>query len=404
MSVTDNFFSETKQAQSELKHAILRRYLATFAGATGATSPNNRVGYLDGYAGPGEYLGAGSGIKREGSPRIALDIAAEQQKVPRKLETIFIEKNPQYFQQLEQLASSAPTKATAIQGDVRDKVEVALRAFEGIPALVFLDPFGKSVGIDLVQQVILQRSADAPTELLLNFSLQAVRRMGARLWETTESASRSTTLDSMDNWLGGHWWRQYFLDPELEGDPARADKAAMSVAHEYARRVSAATGCGAFCVEIRRKPAQKALFLLMLFFPRKLAAFKYNEAVSMALEKWRDAMWDLDIQEAEAEGDRAAASELRTLKKASAHQFDLDAVADIRAAIRQELNYTVSLSVNRDFRRIFGAAAGLGREKHLRAAWDELAKEGVVAERDKRLRKLDRAEIKRPPARFGDTF
>lgn len=404
MSATDNFFSETKQAQSELKHAILRRYLSTFAGATGATSPNNRVGYLDGYAGPGEYVSAGSGIKREGSPRIALDIAADQQKVPRNLETIFIEKNSQHFHQLEQLTSNATTRSLAIHGDVRDKIESALQSFDGIPALVFLDPFGKSVGIDLVQQVILQRSSDVPTELLLNFSLQAVRRMGARLWETAESPSRTTTLDSMDRWLGGDWWRECFLDPELEGDAERADKAAMNVAHEYVRRICAATRCGAFCVEIRRKPGQKALFLLMLFFPRSLAAFKYNEAVSMALDKWRDAMWDLDIQEAEAQGDHPAASELRSLKQAAAYQFDLDAVADIKASIRKGLTESASLSVNRDFGRIFGAAAGLGREKHLRKAWDELAKEGVVAERDKSLKKLDRAEIKRPPARFGVKF
>lgn len=404
MSVTDRFFSETKQAQAELKHAILRRYLATFAGATGATSLDHRVGYLDGYAGPGEYVSEGSGIRREGSPRIALDIAADQLRVPRNLEAIFIEKDAQHFQQLEQLTSSAPTKATAIRGDVRDELESALQQFDGIPALVFLDPFGQSVGIDLVQQVILQRSPDVPTELLLNFSLQAVRRMGARLWETTESAGRTTTLESMDSWLGGDWWRQHFLDPDLEDDAERADKAAMNVAHEYVRRICAATGCGAFCVEIRRKPRQKPLFLLMLFFPRSLAAFKYNEAVSIALSKWREAMWDLDIQEAEADGDRAAASELRTVKEAAARQFDHDAVEDIKAAIRAALMESESLAVHKDFRRIFGKAAGLGREMHLRKAWDELAKEGIVAERDKKLKKLDRAEIKRPPSRFGGSF
>lgn len=404
MSVTDRFFSETKQAQSELKHAILRRYLATFAGATGATSTDNRVGYLDGYAGPGEYLSEGSGIRREGSPRIALAIADDQRKVPRNLETVFIEKEPEHFRQLKALTSAATTKAVAIQGDVRDELAPALERFDGLPVLVFLDPFGQSVGIDLVEEVILNRSADHPTELLLNFSLQAVRRMGARLWETNESGSRSTTLESMNRWLGGDWWRSYFLDPDLDGDPERADKAAMNVAHEYARRICSATRCGAFCIEIRRKPRQKPLFLLMLFFPRSIAAFKYNEAVSLALGEWREAMWDLDIQQAEAEGDNPYAAEIRAAKAADARQFDMDAISDIKVAIRAALQDSPSVTVNRDFSRIFGAAVGLGREKHLRKAWDELAAEGVVAERDKKLRKLDRAEIKRPPARFGASF
>lgn len=54
MSRTSEFFKRSKAAQATLKHAILRQYLATFTTATGTKSPDHRVGYIDGYAGPGE--------------------------------------------------------------------------------------------------------------------------------------------------------------------------------------------------------------------------------------------------------------------------------------------------------------------------------------------------------------
>ncbi len=55
MNNNTNFFAEEKDPAAILKHGVLKRYLSKFAGATSSTSPGRRVGFLDGYAGEGEY-------------------------------------------------------------------------------------------------------------------------------------------------------------------------------------------------------------------------------------------------------------------------------------------------------------------------------------------------------------
>lgn len=397
MPANDRFFEESKQAQSELKHAILRRYLAKFAGATGTYSPGNRVGYLDGYAGPGVHQTA-SGVVRPGSPSIALKIAADHAALNRHLECVFIEKKTTYFGSLNAVAAAATTRARAIHGDVSTNIHDAMQDFAGLPALVFLDPFGAAIDRKLTVDAVLQRPGSQPTELLLNFSMQTLRRAGARIWEADNAQGRAKTLERLDSWLGGDWWRQHFL-AEMRADEDAADRASHEVATEYARRLCDETGCQGFGVPMRRRAGHKALFILFLIYPRKIATFAFNEAVSLAQEEWRAAMWSLDIEEAEACDEaaphvgRSYASEMREAQKADAVQFNHDAISDIKKAITDALANTPTLSVANECPKIFGEAIGAGREKHLRAAWKELASEGITCGPPKGG--LDRAFITR---------
>jgi hypothetical protein len=48
-------FFESRKAAAVLKHGILSRYPVIFASKTGKDVENNRVVFLDGYAGRGEY-------------------------------------------------------------------------------------------------------------------------------------------------------------------------------------------------------------------------------------------------------------------------------------------------------------------------------------------------------------
>lgn len=107
-----------------------------------------------------------------------------------------------------------------------------------MPLLVFIDPFGSGPDVDSTVETILKRQGATATELLVNFSLQAVRRMGARLWEPEGAQGRAKTLDRMDEWLGGDWWRQCFLSEEVNALPKsdRAHEAAVRVASDYRRR------------------------------------------------------------------------------------------------------------------------------------------------------------------------
>ena len=52
MTRNEDFF-RSPQGAATMKHAILKGYLPVFAGATGSTSIDNRVAYVDAFAGPG---------------------------------------------------------------------------------------------------------------------------------------------------------------------------------------------------------------------------------------------------------------------------------------------------------------------------------------------------------------
>lgn len=380
MPASDGFFKDSKQPQTILKHAILRRYLATFSGATGTNSPGHRVGFLDGYAGPGAYANGTAG-----SPAIALKIAADQLRANRHLECIFVEKDPSSFATLETLVKAATTPALALKGDVASHLGPALQQFRELPALVFLDPYGTSLDRDQTIEQVLNRGGDQPTELLLNFSLQTVRRAGPLVKKPVGYPARAATLETMNRWLGGDWWQPYFLDPSLDGNPDSADVAANRVAEEYALRVVKSTGCSVFGVAMRRQAGHKALFNLMLFHPRRLAAFRYNEAVSLAQDEWREVMFGRDVENAEKEDAESyqlgtsRADEIRMLADLDKVQTKADAVADIKAAIASTLEKQSSVSVEKEFGKVFGDAVGVGRQLHLRQALKELAKEGVAA-------------------------
>ncbi|MES1169431.1 MAG: three-Cys-motif partner protein TcmP, partial [Leifsonia sp.] len=146
MNNNANFFTEEKGPAAVLKHGVLRRYLATFAGAVGSTSPGHRVGYLDGYAGEGEYANPVTGVTSEGSPRIALKIAEDLTNTPREVHAVFVEKEKPAFESLQAIVTgSGNPHATALHGDVAGHLAAALQTFDDMPALVFLDPFGSAL-------------------------------------------------------------------------------------------------------------------------------------------------------------------------------------------------------------------------------------------------------------------
>lgn len=384
MVSNSSFFNENKKAQALLKHEILRGYLAKFAGATASTSVGNRVGYLDGYAGPGHYTHVSTGKIHDGSPQIAMTIAADLLTAGRNLECIFVERDAALFSKLEATVTVATTPVTAIHGDVKDHLSAALTQFAGIPVLVFLDPFGTALDNELTVDAIMNRAGDAPTELLLNFSVDALRRIGGRLGEPVGAEGREKTLDRVDSWLGGDWWRDCFLQAGVGQGANSADISAHAVAREYTKRVNKNGNCASFAVPIRRNMRQKPLFLLTLFFPRFLAAYEYNQVVSLALKKWREALNAEDIDDAHVEDLRdprvgwSRVQELQEAFKLEAIQFELDTVSTIKESIRSTLETQSTITVGKELVKVYGDALGSGRETHIRTAWKQLAAENVT--------------------------
>jgi three-Cys-motif partner protein len=376
------FFREVRQSAAILKHGVFRRYLGTFAGMMGAYSHLHQVGFIDGYAGSGVYCDP-SGAEHPGSPKIALDVAAGLRD--RTLVPTFIERGVEQFRSLASVVEkSANPAAIAVRGDVTNQLGPALQRFDGLPLLVFLDPFGSSLETDVIVSQIMGRSGGAATEVLLNFSMEALRRMGSRVFEAEGSSGREATLDRVDRWLGGVWWREIFESFADVDD--RAGVAADAVFAAYLRRVNRAAGTGSFQTEVRRQAHHKPIFRLTLLFRSSHALMPFNEAVSMASQDWRKHLHQIELAKAEREDARtlsrlpgmSRAEELADAFEAEEAELKQQAITQIQRGILNGLLRKPALSVRDDFAAVFGEAVGEGRELHLRAAWNSLVEQELV--------------------------
>lgn len=383
MSKNSAFFREERQAAAVLKHGILRRYLPQFAGMVGSTSPSHTVGYLDAYAGSGSYVHPVTGRVQTGSPKIALEIASNIQH--RDLWCTFIEKNRAHHSSLKNIVeASGLATATTLRGDVAVRLDEALERFADMPLLVLLDPFGTALETHLLVDKILGRQSSWATEVLLNFSIDAVRRIGARYYQRPGSRGRDASISRLDSWLGGDWWQSHFESRASNVfDRYRASGAAADVFDSYVSRIRKQADFEAFAVPIRRHPQHVPIFNLTLFYKRNYAVMPFNEAVSLAVDDWRAHLRDLELTAADLEDYRnptlPGLSRVRELEAV----FADDEIANreeliqlLERSITQLLLNQRSISVRNEFRILFNDVIGSARTTHLREAWKRVAATG----------------------------
>lgn len=152
------------------KHAILRRYLQAWMPILAHQSHRAGQGrreilFIDGFAGPGEYVGG-----QEGSPIIAIRAALEHSHAfPTPIRFVFIEKDRERHTCLLQAlgkhkAALAARQDVLVPPPLLGECDALLSEMlfrqerEGVtfgPALVFLDQFGySSVSMDLIKTVL----------------------------------------------------------------------------------------------------------------------------------------------------------------------------------------------------------------------------------------------------------
>ncbi|MFE7190370.1 three-Cys-motif partner protein TcmP [Kitasatospora sp. NPDC057541] len=190
---------------SRFKHDLLSRYIPKFGGMTG--SPGGEVVYLDGYAGEGRYLNGESGS----ADRVLRVAAAHQDRGQVRWTCFFAERSAESFVQLETLVNeyrSRGVDARAFHGDVHGLVDEVLAAAVGRPLFLFLDPCGLALPFERLVDILARRRSTArwpPTELLLNFSMMAVRRIGGNSHSPKGNERTNERLDAV---CGGTWWRR----------------------------------------------------------------------------------------------------------------------------------------------------------------------------------------------------
>lgn len=377
----ETFFRDKKPA-AVFKHAALRQYVTVFATMLG--SKFSEVWVIDGYAGAGEYEGDDETPAEPGSPKIVCDIANKVSNCT--VRGVFIEPDRSFAGQLRAVvkANSAEGRHIVLEGTAEQRLGEAVAAAGNSPLLIFLDPFGVALSFSALVGAIRSRPVGSITEVLLNFNVESVRRLGGYL--AKPDLRDNPILERVDRFVGGDWWRQIFTDTRAADSEGRAAAAAEAVVQAFNRKMKETFGLDAVSVPIRRRPNTVPLFILVLYQSNPAAAWVFANAVSSANRDWRE--FHKRKKDAETANDNTLIP-IEMLQDMSDEIFlqdekNLDAewVRQIERNLAELLIERPSLRVDENIEAIFGPVWGLVRETHLKRAWDAMAARGAVVPRD----------------------
>jgi len=356
------FFDEP-QGAAVFKHAILGRYLPTFATKVGRFSSGHRVAYLDGYAGPGTYEDG-----TPGSPALALETAKHLAAI-RDVHCYLVEENASQFARLEAMVaeSGLADRAHVRRGDVSSYLDDLLVQIGDAPLFAFLDPFGLGIGFNQLTRTLLGRSTDErgrhrgpTTEVLVTFVRAGVYRNAGKLdldsQDPIQIASAQTIVELVDHNLGGWWWREIWQGP---GDVAK--KVAM-IRDEYVRKVLNQAGESWRCYRVAVSDSWRGspIYDLLLFTQHPQGPWFFNEAVSLAREVFKERCDPDDPMAAQLWGPE---------------DEWLDHIA---SNLTKLLRAGKPVNIAADYEAVYGDALGYARQTHVRKVIKRLHKDGVT--------------------------
>lgn len=286
MSSDTNKFHKSKKSAAVLKHAIINSYATPFGSKTGSTSEDNRVAFIDGYAGPGRY-DDGS----EGSGAMLLRKAKELAKMtrPRRVELHFVEDAEDTVARLRAVAEAEGdgVEYTITDGDISQHLPVLLDAVKDIPVFVYLDPCGLPIPLEQVAAIFDRPGSGAPaTEVLINLTA-SLRRFAGMLYSDKAVENSLKTLDAA---CGGDWWRAVWLEkcPTKDAPEDQKMAAEFAVVEGYAAKLRERAGAlGTWIIDVKPRAGLKPLYYL-IFATRSIHGMvTFGECASKGLEYWR---------------------------------------------------------------------------------------------------------------------
>lgn len=176
------------EPHTEAKHIILKKYLNAWLPII--TRYNGRVLYIDGFAGPGEYIGG-----KDGSPIIALNLCIQHRaNIEAEIVMNFIEADKERCEYLKQ-------KIAAIDKPNNIKIDIICSKFDETlneifnnldeqkaklaPAFVFIDPFGfTGIPFCLIKKIMENKKC----EVFITFMYEEINRFISlkKLWPNLE--------------------------------------------------------------------------------------------------------------------------------------------------------------------------------------------------------------------------
>ncbi|WP_185908588.1 three-Cys-motif partner protein TcmP, partial [Streptomyces sp. WAC02707] len=274
-----------KALPSVFKHDLLKRYLPQFGGMTSTQSHDKRVVYLDGYAGEGRYENG-----EPASGEIALRVASHLRVKPGlTLECFFSEAQTKSFDRLREVVQQYQgrgVRAHAHHGEVDGVLDRVVERAVREPLFLFLDPCGLVLPQDRLVNVLAHKRPQArpATELLMNFSMMAVWRLGGHV---RSPKGNEKSLQRFDDVCGGTWWREYFADAVASRNKdGAAEDAIEAVAAEYARLLEKRTGMLVQSVPVSHSPRRRAVYRLVFATRSPYGLWVFGDAVARARATW----------------------------------------------------------------------------------------------------------------------
>lgn len=365
MSSNENFF-ESPQAAAVYKHKLIKSYIPAWVGKVGSTSTDKRVVVYDAYSGPGRYED-----DQPGSPELLVDTAEDMARL-RAVYSVFSEKKGDYCDRLEAMLDEKgidPETYDVRRGPVENHVDSVLDLAGDLPLFVFLDPYGLTIPFDRVVHVL--KSRDRPTrsrllqpktELLMNFSYEAVRRISGVVRSEKEYPAKKGQIEALDTALGGAWWQELAYE--------QADGWVESVLEGYATRIAKAVGsCGFITADVADSLDANPVYELILFTRHMDGFWEMARSMSMARKEWRQ--WLVNARE-EAAGGQA---ELRGLDFADDESAWVDEIAgNVETILSAETGFVIE----KKLADVFGRTLGLARETHIRQALRRTKDMGLI--------------------------
>ena len=356
-------FFKAPQAAAVLKHGILRRYLPVFVTKTGSNA--SEVVYLDAYAGPGLYDDG-----TPGSPALAVQTAraVAGSRSSTSLVGHLIERNKKSVTKLVDLLGD-DFSWVVYQGEVEEWMPEILHGLApATPLFAFIDPFGLPISFSTLLDILRRggrrsgygRVGGAATEVLLNFSIPGINRVGGQLTGRGTNPkwlrARDSMVAKMDAVLGGDWWQAIWRSD----DPDRVEL----ILEGYKDRIlEGSDGWAIFDMEVSDRWKGPPSYHLLMLTQHPDGIWAFNEAISSASEEYRKFCH-------EHEG---------RLDLEPLAQRESEWVDEIAQNIEDILAEERSFSPVQNIDRVYGEAFGEAREKHLRKAIKRMYAEGKTS-------------------------
>lgn len=250
------------------KHLLLKRYLDAWFPILGKY--HNRINYIDGFAGPGEYEDG-----EDGSPILAIEAAKNH--VERgtlasnvNINFIFVEAEPDYATHLQQRLTRlscpgqfkfgvVPGEFANVIGGLLDNLEKGNKVLA--PTFAFVDPFGFSgIPFDLMARIL----TNPKCEVFVNIMIEFINRF----------------LDHPNDRVLAHFPNTFGTCEVMQIPNQQGDRSAALLALYRHQLKAKAKFVGRFDMHGRRDQKTYSLF------------FASNSP--LGFEKMKEAMWSVD--------------------------------------------------------------------------------------------------------------